>query len=322
MNPYKLLLVLNRTDEKPNLKLYLDWFKANTPIDVQLIDTIYTDFDVTTKSVGNATFKGVICGDDIVGKLRNVIPEGKYNAVALYVGNQLNGIRVSTVNGGDGSAPLYPDTELIQLRTITDNGRELNHELFHSFCYKANKCQAGIKDPMDTYILDADFGVDSVVNTNREMALKVLKPFWNMIVTFRTTMPPQGAVVTLQRNSDDGVQTLGTLTYGSFSCKTLERPWVKNMSNISCIPTGTYTVKWTFSLRLLKYTYEVQAVPNRSGIRFHPGNFFFDVEGCILLGDSYGNLNKDKEVDILNSRLTIKKFEDLLNRKDFTLIIK
>lgn len=129
-------------------------------------------------------------------------------------------------------------------------------------------------------------------------------------------------VVSIIRDSDDGIQTLGTLTFGSFSCKTLERPWKQNQHNISCIPTGTYQCSYTFSLGHLGWTYEVNNIPGRSGIRIHSANFYLDLEGCIALGSGYANLNSDQELDIINSRLTINNFVTLLNKKDFTLIIK
>lgn len=136
------------------------------------------------------------------------------------------------------------------------------------------------------------------------------------------TPKPVVPLVMLNRKSDDGVQTLGELTYNDFKCKTLERPWKNNQVNVSCIPRGAYLAKWTFSPKFLKYTYELQKVDKRSGIRLHSGNFFFDIEGCILVGDSYSDINSDGKVDVLNSRVTIKKLEDLLERKDFYLVIQ
>jgi hypothetical protein len=192
---YKICLVKNRTNEQANLQKFLDWFQNNTPINVELeVNVIETDFDVTSKFIGNATFKGVVCGDDIVDKLRTVIPENKYNSVVLYVGNPLNGIRVSTVNGGY-DAPLYADTELIQLRTISDGGKDLNHELFHAFFMKLRKCQIDLKDPMDTYLNDSDLVIDSVVNTNRELALQLLRPYWDKICAFRSLSTNPGPIV-------------------------------------------------------------------------------------------------------------------------------
>ena len=126
----------------------------------------------------------------------------------------------------------------------------------------------------------------------------------------------------LTRNQDDGVQCLGTLTDGFLSWNTLERPWKNNQPNISCIPKGTYDVKWTFSPKFLKYTYEIIAVPRRSGIRIHSANFFSDLFGCVALGNGYKDINGDGKLDIINSKLSIQEFEAYMNKQDFKLIIK
>lgn len=128
--------------------------------------------------------------------------------------------------------------------------------------------------------------------------------------------------VTITRFSDDGKQTLGNLSVGSFTCKTLERPWLNNENDISCIPKGTYKCTYTLSLSHLGWTYAIQNVPQRSGIRIHAGNDYMDSEGCILLGTGYGDINGDTEADIINSKDTINNFVTLLGKKDFTLIIK
>lgn len=132
------------------------------------------------------------------------------------------------------------------------------------------------------------------------------------------TMPS----VTLKRAYNNDFQQLGDLSIGSFNCKTLERPWRNNQANISCIPTGTYQVKYTFSWKFMKYTYEILNVPDRKGIRIHSGNYFFDIEGCIILGAKYGDLNHDSSADILESSKTIAEFEKYMGKKDFILTIR
>jgi len=127
--------------------------------------------------------------------------------------------------------------------------------------------------------------------------------------------------ITLTRINDDLIQAIGKLAMDGFNCCTLEKPWKENQMNISCIPKGLYQCKWTFSWKLMRYTYQVMNVKDRSGIRFHPGNYFFDIGGCILLGDSYKFLNSDKELDIVNSSITMSQFEKLLNKEEFTLNI-
>jgi len=126
----------------------------------------------------------------------------------------------------------------------------------------------------------------------------------------------------LTRDKDTGKETLGTLVCETFKCKTLELPWKDNKSKISCIPKGEYIVKWTFSPLFMKYTYEVQNVPGRTGIRQHPGNYFFNFLGCQTFGTGYTDLNKDGELDILNTTATLKKFADFTNREPYKLIIK
>jgi len=129
-------------------------------------------------------------------------------------------------------------------------------------------------------------------------------------------------IIKLIREKDDGKQTLGNISSDNFLCKTLERPWKENKNGISCIPKGSYLCKWTFSPKLMRKTYEVMNVKNRSGIRIHKGNYFFDIEGCILLGTGYQDLNKDGEVDIINSTITIQKFENLMNKQTFILSVQ
>ena len=138
--------------------------------------------------------------------------------------------------------------------------------------------------------------------------------------------------VLLKRFSDDTKQTLGTLSFLKndgqlFVCKTLELPWKDNQSNISCIPSGTYTCKYTRSNRLSAkkgtdiFTYEVLNVPDRGGIRFHSANFFFQLLGCIALGDALKDINAGNEQDAIHSGATIASFEDQLQKQDFTLVI-
>lgn len=134
--------------------------------------------------------------------------------------------------------------------------------------------------------------------------------------------------VTLQRFSDDGKQTLGELSVeGLFTCKTLELPFKDNQHNISCIPCGSYPCKWTRSNRLSislgrdVFTYEVLNVPDRSGIRIHSANFAHELLGCIALGGGYVDLDGDGEQDLVNSRISVKQFNELLNEADFDLTI-
>ena len=72
----------------------------------------------------------------------------------------------------------------------------------------------------------------------------------------------------------------------------------------------------------MKYTYEIQNVPGRSGIRFHSANYYYQLNGCIALGDRLLDINSDGKLDIANSRITITKFEEIMGKKPFKLVIR
>lgn len=91
--------------------------------------------------------------------------------------------------------------------------------------------------------------------------------------------------------------TIGTLTNGgAYECFTLEdtvredgRPvnaW--KLPGVTAIPTGTYTVLITPSIRFKRDLPLLMDVPGFQGIRIHPGNTAADTEGCILVGLAKG----------------------------------
>lgn len=84
---------------------------------------------------------------------------------------------------------------------------------------------------------------------------------------------------------DDRPTTGQLLIEGERFCYTLERPWLNNAPNVSCIPTGTYDVKWLWSNHFNKYLPHIVDVPGRSNIMFHSLNSVNETEGCVGLGD-------------------------------------
>lgn len=100
----------------------------------------------------------------------------------------------------------------------------------------------------------------------------------------------------------------------------IERPWLNNKSNKSCIPAGTYRVIWSKSPRLRKFTYEIMDVKGRAGIRIHAGNTASDSLGCPLFGMRFGALRGHKAV--LASREAIRRFEKLFNGQTFLLEVR
>lgn len=108
-----------------------------------------------------------------------------------------------------------------------------------------------------------------------------------------------------------------------FECKTLELPWKENKSRVSCIPAKTYKgVKRHTKLSAFKYEHlHILDVENREWILIHGGNYNTDIVGCILVGDSYSDLNKDGLNDVLNSRKTLAKLLSLIKENEIEIRI-
>ena len=84
--------------------------------------------------------------------------------------------------------------------------------------------------------------------------------------------------------------TAGTLSYNGSTLYTVERPWIDNSPNISCIPEGIYPVE-KYSSDKFPDVWEVKDVAGRTYILFHVANKPSDVEGCIGVGLSSGRRN-------------------------------
>ena len=124
-------------------------------------------------------------------------------------------------------------------------------------------------------------------------------------------------IVLTRINEGHKACTLGVMTYeNQFFLTTLERPWLDNKNNVSCIPKGVYKcVRW----KSAKYAnaWHVQNVPSREAILIHVGNFPKDTEGCILVGTEFG---KDS---VLNSKVALAKLNGLMQSlREFELEIK
>lgn len=131
--------------------------------------------------------------------------------------------------------------------------------------------------------------------------------------------------VYLLRILQDNKQSLGSLSVTGdeevYVYKTLELGWVGNTNSISCIPSGRYLCRWTYSPSFKKFTYEVMNVVGRTGIRIHSANFYTQLRGCIALGDSHKDINADLKLDVIHSGNSIEKFNQYMERKDFMLNI-
>jgi hypothetical protein len=86
----------------------------------------------------------------------------------------------------------------------------------------------------------------------------------------------------MQRLASPIDRTNGILTLPDGSqYPTLERPWLDNQPNISCIPAGFY--KFIRDTHGRFQWFRVLDVPGRTHIEFHEGTKPSHSEGCILV---------------------------------------
>jgi hypothetical protein len=129
------------------------------------------------------------------------------------------------------------------------------------------------------------------------------------------------------RISDHGEATHGVfLADGRPELVTLERPWLNNARNISCIPDGAYRCVKTTNRHLgagtiIPVTFEIVGVPDRSGILFHAGNIVSQSEGCVMFGLQWDS--EDSPFTILGSAAAMRRFNHLTkDNKEFPLTIE
>jgi len=111
--------------------------------------------------------------------------------------------------------------------------------------------------------------------------------------------------------------TLGVIDLNGERFYTIERPWLDNAPNVSCIPEGTYDTGWRDSPRFGE-TWHIKDVADRTYILIHAANFSKDVQGCIGLGTG---LMGDR-VAVSNSRKAVARFEEITRNMEWRLKVK
>lgn len=135
-------------------------------------------------------------------------------------------------------------------------------------------------------------------------------------------------MVKIRRDYQDKTQTLGSCVVFNedrkpvFSAISLERGWNNNKKNISCIPSGMYKVVLEYSNSFKRHLYEIKDVKDRSECKFHSANYWYQLNGCIALGEKLADINGDGYNDITSSKKTMRRFEKALDGdNEFLLII-
>jgi hypothetical protein len=131
--------------------------------------------------------------------------------------------------------------------------------------------------------------------------------------------------LTRGRHTDQG--TPGILTGFGLSLFSIELPWRGNARQISCIPPGGYICRLHPSPAFKKDLYRLEAVPGRSGVLIHAGNWAGDAalgfksnsQGCILLGTARGTAAG--QLAVLNSAAAMRALHERMGNEPFTLNI-
>lgn len=123
-------------------------------------------------------------------------------------------------------------------------------------------------------------------------------------------------MITVFRN----YETVGTfgqmLLEDGFRLATVERPWIDNLPNVSCIPEGIYPMRKRRSPLIArtskgKYTegWEICEIPGRTLVEVHIANYPRDVKGCCGVGMKTGFISGERAV--LKSAVA---FDELMSR--------
>lgn len=120
--------------------------------------------------------------------------------------------------------------------------------------------------------------------------------------------------ITINRTFQNDKQSLGVCTVFDevnrpiFSGLSLERGWLDNQKNISCVPKGRYTVVYEYSDAFSRELWELKNVPNRAECKFHVANYWHQLKGCISLGSRLIDIDKDGYYDVASSGNTMLSF--------------
>ncbi len=146
-----------------------------------------------------------------------------------------------------------------------------------------------------------------------------------------------------EKKQPDARCTLGLLFLGDLSLVTIERPWIPSPNSkggtkgISCVPVGTYrlvkhdTEAHPRTWALVNEELDVVHLPDdsrnhlaRSAVLIHPGNYSWDLRGCIAPGtrtaiDAKGNYmvcDSRKAMKLLQQRMPWTNDHELVIAED------
>lgn len=134
--------------------------------------------------------------------------------------------------------------------------------------------------------------------------------------------------IIVNRDFQDTKQTLGVLYVKDecgkvlFKSECIERGWLNNKSNVSCIPVGEYPIILEHSPHFRTMLWEIYGVADgRSECKVHNVNFARDLNGCIGVGNNRKDIDGDGYHDVTDSKRTLAKFHEAMGNETRAVII-
>lgn len=125
--------------------------------------------------------------------------------------------------------------------------------------------------------------------------------------------------ITLVRTFANEKETIGTIKINDIIIYTLELPDLNNQKKISRIPAGIYPFNKRYSAKFNNH-FEILNVENRSAILVHKGNYYYNTEGCVLVGLGLKDINKDGIIDITDSGDALAILDNYLDEENFIIV--
>jgi hypothetical protein len=135
-------------------------------------------------------------------------------------------------------------------------------------------------------------------------------------------MPDTLRRVHLETVSSSHQATFGVLVENGIPFMvTVERPWMFNKPNESCLPAGAYIVERHISTKYGsdELAWIIKDVHGRSGMLVHVGNTIDDSKGCTHPGIYFAEVNGKPGVK--DSRKALKQLAKRMNNEPFELIV-
>jgi len=104
------------------------------------------------------------------------------------------------------------------------------------------------------------------------------------------------------------IESLAGKIIPAFSSASLERGWLDNKPNVSCIPTGEYHCVIEYSPAFDAMLWEIYGVDGRSECKFHIANYYSQLQGCVALGLRTLLMDGDNTYDLTKSRIALEEF--------------